>query len=404
MNISKYIKKDMCFQCGACEIGCPVDAIDIQLDKKKGLRLPNINADKCINCKKCLKICPISKIIEPNEENRFIENYIFKSTDKNIFEKGSSSGVVTSIVKYMFDNNLITKAVGIKSINGEAEGVLANDFDGFLKLGGSKYQPATPISALKELKNSDKLVFIGLPCHMKAIKSLIKNKVIKENQIILKIGIFCTIGRGQHGVDYLHDKFKVKPGEVIFREGEHPQNVVINDKKICSYNDFLSYNDYLFYPKACYVCNDLFNVDADIAVGDPWGMNLGKCGATIAHNTKGSNILKECLDNKYLELIKIISKKEMINTQKDSYNFKIKHFKKRISLIVRFLDKLEIEYNGKTERFNKKDIKFCNKLLLMNSVVFNSSIGYKIRCLLPNKILINLYRNRIILRCLHKED
>lgn len=48
--------KEECCGCGACYNICPVDAITM-VEDEYGFDYPFINEEKCIRCKKCIKIC-----------------------------------------------------------------------------------------------------------------------------------------------------------------------------------------------------------------------------------------------------------------------------------------------------------------------------------------------------------
>ena len=48
-----YTINDECIMCGACEAGCPVNAISAGDDKYV------IDADTCIDCGACADACPV---------------------------------------------------------------------------------------------------------------------------------------------------------------------------------------------------------------------------------------------------------------------------------------------------------------------------------------------------------
>lgn len=67
MNININKSKDIpilfenefeCCGCTACKSICPVEAINMKEDRK-GFLYPIIDSEKCIKCKKCIKVCPI---------------------------------------------------------------------------------------------------------------------------------------------------------------------------------------------------------------------------------------------------------------------------------------------------------------------------------------------------------
>ncbi len=51
-----YVIRSDCISCGACEGGCPVEAISM------GDEHMMIDADKCIECGACADTCPVGAI------------------------------------------------------------------------------------------------------------------------------------------------------------------------------------------------------------------------------------------------------------------------------------------------------------------------------------------------------
>lgn len=53
-----YENKVDCCGCSACYAICPKSAIEMKEDEE-GFEYPVIDAEKCIRCYMCLKVCPI---------------------------------------------------------------------------------------------------------------------------------------------------------------------------------------------------------------------------------------------------------------------------------------------------------------------------------------------------------
>lgn len=64
MNLKKlpviYGKKENCCGCTACYAVCPVHAIAMKADEE-GFLYPEVNAEICIKCYKCLLVCAFKK-------------------------------------------------------------------------------------------------------------------------------------------------------------------------------------------------------------------------------------------------------------------------------------------------------------------------------------------------------
>ena len=55
-----YERKEGCCGCTACYAICPKNAISMQPDEE-GFDYPVVDAEKCIRCYMCLKVCPIKE-------------------------------------------------------------------------------------------------------------------------------------------------------------------------------------------------------------------------------------------------------------------------------------------------------------------------------------------------------
>jgi ferredoxin len=53
-----YKEKQECCGCSACSAICPQKAINMT-DDLEGFEYPVIDADLCIQCMRCIKVCPL---------------------------------------------------------------------------------------------------------------------------------------------------------------------------------------------------------------------------------------------------------------------------------------------------------------------------------------------------------
>lgn len=53
-----FVSESECCGCGACSSVCPKDAIDM-LPNRYGFLYPRINADLCIGCRMCVRVCSV---------------------------------------------------------------------------------------------------------------------------------------------------------------------------------------------------------------------------------------------------------------------------------------------------------------------------------------------------------
>ncbi len=56
-KISLFDSKEKCCGCGACYSICPKNAITMKEDNE-GFLYPTINYELCVQCKRCVYVCP----------------------------------------------------------------------------------------------------------------------------------------------------------------------------------------------------------------------------------------------------------------------------------------------------------------------------------------------------------
>ena len=84
-------EKYMCDGCHACYSVCPKDAINMEIDDE-GFWYPKVDNDKCVDCNKCEKVCPI---LNKKEVKSLKKAYACYNLDEDIRMKSSSGGIFT---------------------------------------------------------------------------------------------------------------------------------------------------------------------------------------------------------------------------------------------------------------------------------------------------------------------
>lgn len=194
---SDVIFNDLCCGCGACETVCPEDVIEVN-------EFPKL-VGKCSNCGYCVIQCPRSffptKKVEVDlfgETGDIVGKYESLTAAKSR-TKGQDGGVVTALVKYLFDNKLIDGAI-ISAVDDKTpwkpSPMLVTKAADVNKGAGSRYSVSPNVSVLKEAhkKGLKNLAFVGVPCQTQAIRKLQAYPVgdIDYGSIVkYNIGIFC---------------------------------------------------------------------------------------------------------------------------------------------------------------------------------------------------------------------
>lgn len=149
----------------------------------------------------------------------------------------------------------------------------------------SCYSPVPLLSTLKKCKDKKSVAVVGLPCQMAAIMQM--QDINKYTNVKYKIGLVCEGVLGATAQDVLTSFADNNMGEkrkIDWKRKSVPTTAggylsaptVIYDE---FGHEHIMPNSYRFALKdiftnpRCKVCNDKLNVNADIVLGDPWGMS-----------------------------------------------------------------------------------------------------------------------------------
>lgn len=303
------LDKDYCTGCGACYNACPSKAITMVTDYE-GFYIPYLLEDKCVNCKLCVKICPV---INKPMDNLTNPKCYAVMTDDDTRRKSSSGGMFTALSKYVLDKSGYVVGVTLNE-SFVAEHIIINREEDLDKLRGSKYVQAktgTVYNDVKKLLIEDNYVlFTGTPCQVAGLK----NYLGKEYDKLITADLLC------HGTPspkvfekYLEDYYGIENIEKFeFRTKEYGYNCVnsvayLKDgEKVVGNIAFDAYEKAMHggisLKSSCVNCIfATFPRQGDFTIGDFWGISshnpdyndgLGT-SCVIANNTKADNLLKE---------------------------------------------------------------------------------------------------------------
>lgn len=158
-----------CSGCGACENSCPKQAISMLYDVE-GFMYPKVDDKKCIECGKCVKVCPMIRKPEPKD---YIQTYAGYSNEADIIDKCASGGICTAISRYTIMQGGVVFGVKysddfIKSEYSKAETV--EELNAFMT---SKYVQSIKNHIFESVKNEAEkgrlVTFVGCPCDISAL-------------------------------------------------------------------------------------------------------------------------------------------------------------------------------------------------------------------------------------------
>lgn len=182
--------KKNCCGCSACVQRCPKQCVRLEEDAE-GFMYPNVDAEICIKCGLCEKVCPILNqadklpvqdvlaVKNPNEEERMNSSSggVFLPLAREVINKG---GVVFGAV---YDEHW------------EVHHVYAEKIEDVYPMMGSKYLQSRIENTYKEaetfLKQGREVMFVGSPCQIAGLRTFLRNK---EYPNLLAVDFLC------HGV------------------------------------------------------------------------------------------------------------------------------------------------------------------------------------------------------------
>ena len=287
-----------CAGCMACISICPKDAIEIKdtLDTYNAV----IDNDKCINCNACHNVCPNNHPVEFKEPIKWYQGW---TKDEDLRKKCSSGGLATAISLAFVKNGGYVYSCVFE--NGEFTFKKAETEEGVMAFTGSKYVKSNPIGVYKHIKNDltegKKVLFIGLPCQVAAVKNYVGDK-IKEN--LYTIDLICHGTPSPKLLELFlnqYDKhlkscsnisFRIKAKMQVHADSKGIVTKGVSDKYTIAFLNGLTYTE------NCYNCQyaQLERV-SDLTLGDSWGSELTReekkngISLVLSQTEKGLEIL-----------------------------------------------------------------------------------------------------------------
>lgn len=173
-NVTEYSREECC-GCGVCSLKCPKKIISMVADDE-GFFYPRIEkSENCIQCGVCASVCPVHN----RERAKTIDlgkAYYAYSKDEALCKKSASGGVAQGLYKSFVSESGrcygATYSKDFKSViyKGTASLGETNEFL------GSKYVKADQsllYQNVKEDLKTQKVIVIGLPCDIAALKQYI---------------------------------------------------------------------------------------------------------------------------------------------------------------------------------------------------------------------------------------
>ncbi|MFB0562603.1 MAG: Coenzyme F420 hydrogenase/dehydrogenase, beta subunit C-terminal domain [Candidatus Lokiarchaeia archaeon] len=312
-KIKFIVDEKLCVDCGACVSFCPVNAITI-VDEA-----PVIDEDICIGCGICNYHCPRTFLyldfvrdyvkggstnLEEEPIAAFKNAFSAKTKREEIREVCQDGGIVTSILTYLFDHNLIDGVLAVEKTGEDwvSEPAVITTKEELLKTAGTKYVITPTLVGLEKAKKMGlkKIAVIGTPCQIQAVR---KSQVFSDGfqelmaDIAFIIGIFCMENFAYQNMKKISEEYcKVKledARKMDINKGQFSVYTKTGEQTSVPIKEVTS-----LARNACHVCPDLTNELADISVGSigsPPGWST-----VLVRTERGKEVFQKAQEEGYL--------------------------------------------------------------------------------------------------------
>lgn len=374
-TIEDVVKNDLCVSCGACCFSEGQHTGEMVESKEKGIYIPTFSDGEGDSIQICPgKGYPIVELgkklfsdaeFEDTELGRWRKAVVAHALSNDILKNASSGGVMTAIAKYLLDEKYVDGVITTKMSYNEngprPKSFIATSLNELIEAQGSKYVPVPVFEALEDIDAfQGKLLFIGTPCQIAALRLLQgKNSNLKD-KIPLTIGNFCGGYRDLSETDKIIDRAGFDAKKVTFlryRGGGQPGSMLIEDsekRKELGYPGYARMTGVIKYLR-CRLCVDATAELADFSCGDAWLPKYIESdipwSVIMARSDKAVKILSD-MENKEYIVKENISTDDIKQSQAGNLISKKKRQASRMKL-YQVLGYLLPEFDGSYYKKNK---------------------------------------------------
>ncbi len=291
--------ENMCAGCMLCLDVCRKDAIKI-VDNTKSYNAV-IDTEKCVNCNLCHNKCPQN---HPPKKKTPIRWYQGWNSDAEVRSNAPSGGIGMALAKqFVLDGGYVCSCA---FRDGEFIFDVTNSLDKVYEFAGSKYVKSNPKKIypriLELLKQDQKVLFIGLPCQIAAVKNFVGENYDEK---LFTVDLICHgtpspklldsfLNQYSKSLKLINDiKFRIKTKMQVVVDGKGIVCTGVSDKYTIAFLNGLTYTN------NCYSCHYAYEDRiSDITIGDSWGSTLEaeeiKKGVSlmVVQTGKGDELLK----------------------------------------------------------------------------------------------------------------
>lgn len=298
---------DACTGCGACAFKCPKQCISMKEDAI-GQIYPVIDSIRCIECHSCEKACPI---LSGPASYQSKKAYAAWSNDEEERRTSASGGIAIEMYKYAVSNGWLTVGA-VQNEDFSVSHKMVSSFEELAAFKNSKYVFSDAYAVFPEirsaLKDNKKVLFIGLPCQVAALR-----KLFRDNENLLLVEVVChgttPFSYLKQHIDMLSKKYGKTATRMSFRDPHtytytytftlyDEEGKLFYAKRTKDGDTYqFGYHRAVSYRENCYhCCFAKPERNADITIADYHGLGLSapckfnaqKVSLILENTTKGS--------------------------------------------------------------------------------------------------------------------
>jgi len=359
-TISEIVENGLCTGCGTCVGICPMDAIEMVIEHKKGIYIPQLDEEKCNQCGLCFEVCPGHAVDfkqlnleifgkEPDDIllGNYLNCYIGHAANHDIRYNSASGGLVTALLIFALERGIINGALVTKTSEGklfEPQPFIAGTKEEIVSASKSRYCPVPANTALKEILDQDgKFAVVGLPCHLHGIrKAEAMNNKLKQ-RIVLHFGLLCSETHTFPALEYILCQVGINPQDVIRfdhrgegRWGQFAATLRDGQRRPLSYREhWTKLLRSFFIPVRCTLCSDHSSELADVSFGDidlpEFQYDSIGVSTVICRSKIGEHLVKEAASSGVVEVRKA-DRDRLVHSKAAAFYRKKRDLKVRLSL------------------------------------------------------------------------
>lgn len=314
---------------------------------EEGFLYPKVDLDKCVDCHRCEKTCPL---VEREEIASIPVNILgIRATNNDILSSSSSGGLFSLLAQSVIANKGYVIAASFDNDNKVIHTISNSSIEQFR---GSKYLQSVIGDTFKQAKKllikENEVMFVGTPCQVAGLKSYLQ----KDFPNLYCIDFVChgvpspliweeytkTLNKDISSINF-RDKISGWPNYSFSYIKENVKHV-----ERASTNPYMrGFLHDLYLRPSCHECKfKNFSSGSDLTMSDFWGVwknhpawnDQKGAGIVAVHTNKGENLI-DAIDHNLYEKTSISYKKAYIDYNcsarlSASYNPKRELFFKRL--------------------------------------------------------------------------